>query len=269
MYSLEINFLKDREPVRPETDITPVKKTPLKEKVIMFAGVGVGLLLPLAVGGFWFWQQNEIASVEKELADVSLLIDKAAGEKGNLEKLNQDTKNTQQQIQDLATIFEQIKPWSAMLQDIRERIPPGVQVSGISQAKPTPAPSGAGNPPPGAAPPSLTDTVEIVGIANSFSNVNDLVLTIQKSPFFKDKETKLVSASLIENPIQLVRSPTAAQNSNIQLPKLPKVVSFKIQTSLNEKQASEMLAILESKGALGLVTRLETIKQLKEQGVIK
>lgn len=267
MYSLEINFLKDREPVAPVTGNAPPPPTPLKEKLIMFLGVGIGLLLPLSVGGFWLWQQNETASLEKELADVNVLLEKAAGEKGNLDKINQDTKNTQQQIQDLTTIFEQIKPWSAMLQDIRERIPLGVQVSGITQSKATP--TAAASPAPGATPPSLTDKVEIVGISNSFSSVNDLVLTLQKSPFFKDTETKLVSASLIENPIQLTQAPTTSQTTNQQLPKLPQVVSFKIQTSLNEKQASEMLSMLESKGALGLVTRIESIKQLKEQGVIK
>lgn len=269
MYSLEINFLKDRAPVSVTPDNVPSPPTPLKEKLLMFAGVGVGLLLPLAVGGFWLWQQNVTASLEKELADINVLLERAAGEKGNLDRINKDTKNTEQQIQDLATIFEQIKPWSAMMQDIRERIPPGVQVSGITQSKATPSPNVAPSPAPGAAPPSLTDKVEVVGISNSFSSVNDLVLTLQKSPFFKDSETKLVSAGLIDSPIQLVRSQTGSQTGNQQLPKLPQVVSFKIQTSLSEKQASEMLSMLESKGALGLVTRIETIEQLREQGVIK
>lgn len=273
MYSLEINFLKDRElpGVQPQSRSAPAAPTPMKEKLIMSVGVGIGLLLPAAVGAFWLWQNNETANLQKQLDDKNAKLTQAAGEQATLDKIKKETKDFQQQTQDLATVFNQIKPWSAMLQDVREKVPPGVQISAITQTNPPPAASAppANSAAVAVAPPPLptTDRVEIAGISNSFNRVNDLVLTLQKSPFFKDKDTKLVSASLIDNPIQLFQQQGTGQNNSSQpLPKLPQVVSFKIETYLNEKPASEMLSTLESKGALGLVTRIET---LKNQGVIK
>ena len=272
MYSLEINFLKDRQPVRIEPDVSEKRKIPINDRLLMYAGVAVGIMLPAAVGGFWFWQQTETSNLELEKTNVTALLDKAAAEQGNLEQIKKETKEFQQQTQDLSTVFNQMKPWSALLQELREKLPTGVQISGITQTKPSP--EAAPPPPPAgttatqlpvAAP--TTDKIEITGIANSFNNVNDLLLTLQRSSFFKDKDTKLISAGLIENPIQLYEPQTTNQAAGLEpLPKLPQVVSFKIETYLSEKPATSMLAELESKGALGLVTRIENLKQ---QGVLK
>ena len=275
MYSLEINFLKDRPGIVPSPGTDEGRKknpSSINDKLLMYAGVAVGIMLPAAVGGFWFWQQTETSNLELEKTNVTALIGKVAAEQGKLAQITKETKEFQQQTPDLSTVFNQMKPWSALLQELREKLPAGVQISGITQTKPSP--ETAPPPPPAgttvtqlpvAAP--TTDKIEITGIANSFSKVNDFLLTLQKSSFFKDKDTKLISAGLMENPLQLYEPQTTNQAAGLEpLPKLPQVVSFKIETYLSEKPATSMLAELESKGALGLVTRIENLKQ---QGVLK
>ena len=50
-----------------------------------------------------------------------------------------------------------------------------------------------------------------------------------------------------------------------ELPELPEVVEYRIETSLNSRGASDLLPQLKERGAIGLVDRIET---LKEKGVI-
>ncbi|HEY9851435.1 MAG TPA: PilN domain-containing protein [Leptolyngbyaceae cyanobacterium] len=271
MYSLEVNFLKDRPEFQTKEQITgggAKKSIPVNDRLLMYAGVALGVILPAAVGGFWLWQQSETANLEKQLADVTALVDQAAAKKGNLDKILAETKILQQQTQDLSTVFNQMKPWSAMLQDVREKLPAGVQVAGISQTKPpdTPPPPPSNTSTQTVVTTPTTDKVEITGYANSFSKVNDFLLTLQRSSFFKDKDTRLVTANLIDNPIQLYEARPNQSSSSQPIPKLPQVVSFKIETYLSEKPATDMLAELESKGALGLVSRIENLKQ---KGVLK
>lgn len=271
MYSLEVNFLKDRPEFQTKEQISGggVKKTiPVNDRLLMYAGVALGVILPAAVGGFFFWQQTETARLDEKLAQITADLEKESAKQGNLEKIRNETKNIRQETQDLSTVFNQMKPWSAMLQDVREKLPAGVQVAGITQTKPpdTPPPPPSGTSPQNVATIPTTDKVEITGYANSFSKVNDLMLTLQRSSFFKDKDTRLVSANLIENPIQLYEARPSQSGGSQAIPKLPQVVSFKIETYLSEKPATDMLAELESKGALGLVSRIENLKQ---KGVLK
>jgi len=286
MYSLDVNFLKDRPEFVPvSTNEGKKKRTVLKGKVPLFVGIAVGAFLPLAVGGFWFWQMSEQGSLKEQIAKIQADLDKAAKEQGELQAVRQETNLYKQQTQALASVFEQIRPWSAMVRDISERVPPGIQITCISQVSASgnsSSSSGCQNvpSPPNTAPTTTTtttanapavvtqDKVEITGIAKSFNNVNDLILTLQQSAFLNNKQTRLITAKLVENPNKLERDPSKQQSSgdNFQLPELPKVVQFKVQTSLNDKTASQLLPQLYSLGDLGLTTRIEALKQ---QGVIK
>lgn len=285
MYSLDVNFLKDRpdifkpEPIGGNDKIT---LKVLKGKVPLFVGIAVGAFLPLAVGGFWFWQMSEQGSLKEKIAKIQADLDKAAKEQGELQAVRQETNLYKQQTQALASVFEQIRPWSAMVRDISERVPPGIQITCISQVPVSGNSSSSTgcqnvpNPPTATtttttanAPAVLSqDKVEITGIAKSFNNVNDLILTLQRSAFLNNKQTRLITAKLIENPNKLERDPNKQQSSgeNFQIPELPKVVQFKVQTSLSDKTASQLLPQLYSLGDLGLTTRIEALKQ---QGVIK
>jgi type IV pilus assembly protein PilN len=282
VYSLDVNFLKDRpEFAKPEPN-QQKKKLNVGSNVPLVAGILVGAFLPLAVAGFWWWQQSEQSTLEANIAEVQANLDKAAKEQGELQTVRQQTGLYKQQTQALASVFEQVRPWSVMVRDISERVPPGIQITCIAQVPFSPTGSSSSgcqnvpNPPvtttatttTAATPVAAQDKVEITGIAGSFNNVNDLVLTLQKSAFLNNRETRLITARLVDNPIKLERNPGRQQSSgdNFQVPELPKVVQFKVQSSLNDKTASQLLPQLYGLGDLGLTTRIEALKQ---QGVIK
>ena len=283
MYSLDINFLKDRQPLQDER-VKP-KPTPINEKIPLFAGIAVGVLLPLGVAGFWLLQQSEQSKLTAEIENIDKQLTSYTQQQGELGGIEKETNAYKQQTQALASVFDQLKPWSILIKDVSYRVPAGVQISCISQIPvstssssssggcqnvpnpPSSSSSSSPSPSPGAT--SVpTDKVEITGIALSFNSVNDLLLVLQKSLFFKDNETRLVTAQLIENPIKLERdtSNSSGSGDNFQMPQLQKVVQFKIQTSLSEKTASQLLPQLNSLGDIGLTSRIETLKQ---KGVLK
>lgn len=296
MYSLDINFLKDRgvqqDPVRRSKPAPKGSMTPL------YIGLAVGLLLPALVGGMWFFLQQQIAQKESDKANLDAQLARLKIEQDKVTKLNAQTAQVEEETTSLASVFDQIKPWSAMLQDIRERIPPGVQISSIVQTPatatpatpaPTPAararnaPRTAASPSPGASPgaktapnaapvaaaPRPTSKLEISGRARSFDDVNFFLLTLQRSSFLKRDETQIVKAELVRDTSRVeVRRPTNApgQPTSNTTYELPKAVQFKIQTNLSDIPASELLRELNRKGAVGLVTR---IQNLQEKGVIQ
>ncbi|MFB2934310.1 PilN domain-containing protein [Aerosakkonemataceae cyanobacterium BLCC-F154] len=284
MYSLDINFLKDRpEFVKPEQN-KQKKKLNVGSNVPLVAGIVAGVFLPLAVGGFWWWQQSEQGNLETKIAEVQADLDKAAKEQGELKTVRQETDLYKQQTQALASVFEQIRPWSAMVKDISERVPPGIQITCIAQVPVSTSSSSGGcqnvpNPPTtrntttttttaNASAVAPQDKVEITGIARSFNNVNDLILTLQRSAFLNNQQTRLITARLVDNPIKLERNPNSSQSgsNNFPIPELPKVVQFKLETSLSDKTSSQLLPQLNGLGDLGLTSRIEALKQ---QGVIK
>jgi type IV pilus assembly protein PilN len=254
----------------------------------LYVGVAIGLLLPALVGGLLFFLQQQIAQKEQQKAALDTELGRLQIEEKKVAQLNDEITKVNEETTALASVFNQIKPWSAMLQDIRERIPPGVQISNIQQVV-APAPAPAANAQPANAkgakpanakganaaapnanapktPPQITK-LEINGTARSFDDVNYFLLTLQRSSFFKGNETQLVGAQLVNNPTrvevpQTTRTSGAAQDRY----ELPKVVQYKIQTSLSDIPASELLRELDRKGAVGLVTRIRT---LQEKGVIQ
>jgi type IV pilus assembly protein PilN len=102
----------------------------------LFIGLAVGLLLPGISGWAYGLSYNSkllkldarTNGIEREIAKEQISSKKLLDSRPNRLKVKGETVA-------LATVFDQIKPWSAMLQDIRERIPPGVQIKTIEQTK--------------------------------------------------------------------------------------------------------------------------------------
>ncbi|MEW6495681.1 MAG: PilN domain-containing protein [Cyanobacteriota bacterium] len=274
MYSLDVNFLKDRPEYRPPEQKDKPARQAAGAMTPLILGVAVGLLLPAMVGGLWLFLQNQIAQMEQEEQTLNAELARLKIGQQKLDQLNKDIAAERAETTALATVFNQIKPWSAMLADIRERVPPGVQIKRIEQkqqavaaaapAANTPA-SAAGAQPNNAQ--SVTPTLEIVGFARSFDDVNYFLLTLQRSPFFKNDETQLIKAELVRNPTRVeVKIPDNRAQSGTTKVDLPKVVDYRIKTSLSDVPASELIRELDRKGAVGLVTRIRT---LQEKGVIQ
>lgn len=274
MHSLDINFLNDRPEYKPEgaRQKTKVVSTDSRRPLFIGAAVAVGLLA--AVGGSLLFFQAQNASLEQRQSELDSQLGDLTAKQKRIADINNQTRDIKAETAALASVFNLVKPWSAMMQEVRDRIPPGVQLVTITQSAPSgqPAPQPAASPgaaaPAAVAPPA--SMLQITGIANSFNDVNDFLLVLQKSNFLKAENTKLVKATLQKEatqiqPIKLESAQQSTLNAE-QLPKLPKQVEFQIETALSDVPASDLLRELDRKGAVGLVTRIE---DLQRKGVIQ
>ena len=276
MYSLDVNFLKDRPEYRPPEQKGQRERQATGTMTPLIMGVAIGLLLPAMVGGLWLFLQNQISRMAQEEETLNAELARLKIGQQRLDQLNKDIASVRAETTALATVFNQIKPWSAMLADIRDRVPPGVQIKSIEQKQitapaPTPTPAASPATPAAGTQPNqaqrVTPTLEIVGFARSFDEVNYFLLALQRSPFFKNDETQLIKAELVRNPARVeVKIPDNRAQSGTTKVELPKVVDYRITTSLSDVPASELIRELDRKGAVGLVTRIRT---LQEKGVIQ
>jgi len=261
MYAVEVNLLKDRPGYRQETTTDPSLFSSLGQGPLFLGSVAGGGFLSLALATFLILSllNQRLVTREQELDQQLSAI---APEIGQVESLQAQEKQVTAETNALASVFNQVKPWSAMLQDMRDRVPTGLQITSIQQAAPTPSANptpGASPapPPPSPAPTSAAGTpapapaagLTLTGKALSFSAINDFVLALENSAFLKGEETRLISSQLQE-----------AERGATPL------AEYQIQSDLNDVPASELLQELNRKGATGLVTRIQT---LKEKGVIK
>jgi len=247
MYSVDINLLNDRpeygQPMVAASSYGSEDKTPF------FIGLGVGAaalgLVLISLGVMTFLSQ-QLTAKEESLDDELELL---APELAQVETLRTQEQQVKAETQALATIFNQIKPWAATLQDIRDRVPPTLQVTKLEQKAVTPPtpnqPQQAGQTPEQpvatlSAPSQLT----ITGNAISFNDVNDFVLTLRKSPFLTVPATKLMSSE-------------RKTNDQTQV----SVVEHQLETTINDVPASELLQVLNAKGASGLAARIDILKQ--------
>jgi len=262
MYSLDVNFLKDRATQKSgfsaggsKTRMSAVGQTPL------IIGAAVAAVIPAVVGAWWLLLQTQNTQMENKLAVLDAELNRLGLQEEELKRIQTETSALQTDTRALATVFNQIRPWSAMLQDLRDRIPRSVQIESIKQI-PAIASSGAPQPPAAAgnaAPPPAANPaggIELTGKARSFSDVNDFLLTLKQSAFFQATDTRIVSAELAE---------TAASNDKSAV-KPPSLVRYTIQSNLSNVPAADLLQELERKGTLGLVTRIRTLQQ---KGVIQ
>ncbi len=252
MYSLDVNFLKDRPAYqkKPERKGGVGLKLPTGNLTPVYVGVALGVGLPALLGVSWWILQGKIVELDGQIAQLDQESKRLDTEIGNLNKIKAETNAIKGETQALVTVFDQIRPWSAMLQDLRDRIPAAVQIENIKQIPPTPVKEGqpVGNPAGG---------LEINGLARSFNDVNDFLLSLQQSQFLKSTESRILTATLVDAPLP----PGMEQPSNGVIIKPPQVVKYTIQSSMSEIPASELIRELEKKGTVGLVTRIRSMQQ--------
>lgn len=271
MFNLDINFLNDRPDLKPGSAAAsrggPRQSSGGTDSPMpLYIGAGAALLLLGLTGGafaYFSWQKGNL---ETEQAALDSQLGAIEGKRKELAAANQKVVAAEGEIKALATVFNQIKPWSAMSQDLRERLPPGVQIASIVQAPP------AGGQPVAGSNPVYTTDITIKGEANDFDQVNDLLVILKKSNFLKPEETRIIETARTEpKPLPIVSLPKAVQlpvkpgqekqeNTNNQAIKLPGKVTFTVQSKLSEIPTSELLRELDRKGAVGLVTRVEALK---------
>ncbi|MCH9056070.1 PilN domain-containing protein [Parathermosynechococcus lividus] len=231
MYSVEINLLKERPEIGGMAAATPVAGGASNVPIII-GGVAaiffVGLALLGSIGAeMWLNQlKAKQQSIQDRLAAISPDLQR-------MDELKKETDRIQAETKALATVFNQVKPWSAVMRNMATQIPAGLQITRITQG------GEKGN--------ELT----IEGVAVSFEDVSEFLLLLQnRSPFFDGGETELVKAD---------RMGKANEETAVE-------VSFSIKTAIASVPASDLLEELAANGVEGLVARIQF---LKEKGVVE
>lgn len=277
MYSLDINFLNDRSE-RPTEAGLPRRRgaATAGDPRAYYVGGILAIALPALVGGFLLFLQNQNSGLEKRQAELDSELAALQAQLGEVNTINAEVQQIETQNRSLATVFDYIKPWSAVLQDVRARVPNGVQVANIEQLEqepvappPSPSPSptdgtAAAPSPTPEVPPPPPPKLAVSGVARSFNDVNDFVLTLQRSPFLEGEAVKLVSSKLVDNPTAVEFSDQNA-SSNLEV-KLPQVVEYRIEGNLTNLPASELLQDLERTLSVGLASRIQA---LRDRGVLQ
>lgn len=253
MYSLDINFLNDRPNFAKNSEKNVKVAIKTGNLAPVFIGVAIGVIFPAFVATGWWLLQAKNAELEQVIAQLEEESKSLDAQIGSINKIKEETNKVKAETQSLVAVFDQIRPWSAMLQDLRDRIPATVQIENVKQI--APAVAAEGQPPPNPA-----GGVEITGLARSFNDVNDFVLSLQQSRFFKASDVKIISTELVDAPVKNPGTQTGV------VIKPPKVAKYTIQTTLSDIPASDLIRELEQKGTVGLVAR---IRSLQKTGVIQ
>lgn len=284
MYSLDINFLSDRSDRPSEVGLGKPRggAAVSADPTPYYIGAAVAIALPALVAGFWLYLQNQNSSLAQKQAELDSQLTALKAQQSEVSTINTQIQTIEAENRALASVFDYIKPWSGILQDVRARVPNGVQIASIEQfidenapaaAVPSPSPSPSPSPADGQAaapspvpetPPAPPPKIAVSGVARSFNDVNDFVLTLQRSPFLKGDEVKLVTSKLVANPTTVEFSnQTGGQDLEV---KLPEVVEYRIEGSLTNLPASDLLQDLERTLSVGLASRIQA---LRDRGVLQ
>ena len=247
MFSLDINFLKDRgldAAIAKETLIESHSSS-LADKVPIIAGAVIALVLPAMTFSYSQTFAGQQAKLQQEIQKLEAEIAKSQGQAKSLDDLKAQVTKAKNETKALVGVFDKIRPWSAILREVGDRTPPGIQIDSLEQ-------DGSGS----------NLQLRIGGTARSYSDVNDFVLFLQRSPFFEAKKIVLGTVKNSSWNVELANEEELSKNVNLTI---PNGVQYSINAQLANKPNSELIKELNSKGSLGLLTRLKT---LENKGVI-
>lgn len=243
MYSLDVNFLKDRGLDTASKAATLIKKPkqPITAKLPILIGAIAALLLPAATFGYLKKVEAQQAGAEKSIQDIEAEIASLNNQNQKVDELKSQVQAIEQENQALVGVFEKIRPWSAILQEVSDRTPPGVQIDSLTQ-------SGSGE----------SVQLAIAGTARSYNDINDFVLFLQRSPFFNGQKITLNGASAAPLSVEIANQDKLPENASVEI---PQGVKYTITTQLSNTPASKLIRELESKGSVGIVTRLKILER--------
>ncbi|MEL6128701.1 MAG: PilN domain-containing protein [Cyanobacteria bacterium J06627_3] len=260
MYSIDINFLNDREE-RPvlATQSSTVVRQPSSDRTPIAIGLGVMVAALAGVGGFFGLLKYQESTLQTRQAELDAQLTELQAKLAQVDRIRAETEAARSESRALAGVFTKIRPWSAIVQDIQNRIPTRAQLARVTQTAGEPI---AATPESEPVPPEAGG-ISIDGTACSFDDVNDFVLTLKNSPFLESETVKLNTSSLGSS--VLGRCPGEAQRDEPT-----ELVNYTIAgnvKSVSTEQFDRLLAELENQQAsVGLSSRL---KALLETGVLE
>ncbi len=243
MYNLDINFLRDRnlgQSAELNSSFFQKKEPSLADKIPMIVGAFVFLLAPAITFGYLQSVKAKTVAIESEIRQIESEIAELGNQNKQLEAAEAEMQAAEAETAAFVQVFEKIKPWAAIMQEISDRTPPGVQVDSIQQ---TSSDSGIG--------------VDLSGVARSYEDVNDFVLFLQRSPFFEQQQVRLNSASSADFAVEVANKEDFPDIASLELPG----VKYTISAQLNNAPSSELIQVISEKGSIGVVTRLKTLER--------
>jgi type IV pilus assembly protein PilN len=259
MYGLDINFLKDREirPVegggRSRVQTEPGDRRPL------YVGLAAAVAALGLVGGYWLFLQQQIQQLRTREAQLDQQIAEIQGQIQEIETIRLQTELIRTENQAFVNVFNQIRPWSAVLQELRDRTPRRIQITQVVQtAGITP------EVPEGAEPvePPAAGGIEVTGVACSFDDINDFMLVLQRSPLLVADTVALISSQR-QTDLQDPEVDGTCPGTPAGQPEF--LVNYSVQANLTDIPADQLLDTLDRQGAVGLAAR---IRALRDSGVI-
>jgi type IV pilus assembly protein PilN len=243
MYSLDVNFLKDRGLDTAAKTDTPTQKP--KKSIIsqlpIFVGLIIAIVAPALTFGYLKQIEGQKTEAEKDIESIDSEIGSIGGQNQQIDEIKAQIQQLDQETKALVGVFEKIKPWSAILQEISDRTPPGVQIDSLQQ-------NGSG-----------TNTQLLIsGTARSYNDINDFVLFLQRSQFINGQNTKLNNANLANFSVEIENQDVISEEFSLTV---PEGVKYSITAQLSNTPASKLIRELDSKGSLGLTTRLKTLER--------
>lgn len=261
MYGLDVNFLKDRE-IRPvEVGKTTRAAAPAGSRTPLLLGLLAVVAAFGLVGGYWLYLQSQVRRLEAREAQLDAEIAEIQSQLQQIQTVQAQIELVRAENQAFVNIFNQIRPWSAFLQELRDRTPARIQIISVSQTAGTtlPASPGGGE----GAPPPPAGGINIQGAACSFDDINDFLLTLQRSPLL---EPSSVTIEESQKRTELL-DPAVDGVCPDSPPNRPEVlVDFTITGNFTDVPSADLLDILDRQGAVGLATR---IRALRDSGVIE
>ncbi|MFQ4140335.1 PilN domain-containing protein [Nodosilinea sp. PGN35] len=258
MYGLDINFLKDREvrvfEAKPRArggGVAPGDRRPL------YLGLAAALVPLALVGGYWAVTRNQVNQLQTRSAELDAETAQLQSQLQEISGIQAQIDLVRAEINAFVSIFNDILPWSALLQDIRTRTPARVQIVNLNQTTIT---TEAADPNAAA---TQADGLSINGVACSYDEINDFALVLQRSPLL---QSQTVAISQAQQQPTLLDPQTQGRCPGTPVGDPDFLIDYTIGASITDTPASQLVDELERQGTVGLVTRLQA---LRERGVIE
>ncbi|MEO0457949.1 MAG: PilN domain-containing protein [Cyanobacteria bacterium P01_A01_bin.114] len=258
MYSVDINFLNDREERQIEVAQAPPPGA-RGDRRPLYIGLGVMIAALAGVGGFWGLLKYQEQDLLQQQAELDAQLVELQQKLAQVDTIRQQTAAVRAESRALAGVFEKIRPWSAIVKDVQNRIPTRTQLALVQQTEgKAPLPNDGSEPVP---PPA--GGLSVSGTACSFDDVNDFMLTLKNSPFLVGETVELQDSSLGEEVLGRC-SGDAERDEPLKLVNYTIIGNIE---SVPVDQLDRLLAELENQqSSVGLASR---IKALLETGALQ
>ncbi len=236
-----LDLLRER---REELELEPlsgllVQRPVLLRRGLIWGGLVVGANLGLC-GVLVLWQQMlkaRMAELETYEVQVQQLSQELMGHRAALKAVKEGNDQLVKRLID-------VRSSSALLADLQQRVPEGVQLSKVQMEG--------------------TDGIKVEGLARdpvAFGRVNALELVLRQSPLLAATEVKLGKATR-EAPkaVQVKEVPGSTGNPADKL-ELPSAVTFQLAAKLTPLDASRLVNVMEGLKAEGMVRRLQVLER--------